>query len=490
MGVVALTLLFFANIYVTRSESHVSHVEWIEKPTKEIKSCLSPDLEHEEQLACRFFAAVIDAGSTGSRLHLFEFSHDPTVEHSPFKLESETFRQSNPGLSSYAADPSKAAESIKHLIDQARPKIPKELWSHTPIVVKATAGLRLLPADESDRILYEVEAEVLRSGLLTEDESVGILSGIDEGVFGWFTLNFLTDRLQHLQGNVEKSAVALDLGGGSTQVTFAPTNPSVAFTADAPEDDFGHQLEVFGKKIRLYTHSYLGNGLIAARLGMSRLKSKEEESDLSVDCFPNGYVLKNWEYSGRNWTLCGTSRRSFQSCQNLADQYVKKTNVRPVANLIKNRDIYVFAYFFDRAEQAGLTSGADQKGQWIKVGDYKKAAEKFCKMDQNEWGKEHWRPFQCMDLSYIYSLLTTGYGLTDETKIHVSKKIKSMEVSWALGAGFHLLNTYHENSKQPHASYATLKTDNSTQNETYVQRVYTYLSEKATELLVVLRLIS
>ncbi|CAD5223556.1 unnamed protein product [Bursaphelenchus okinawaensis] len=461
-------------------------VDWIETPTKEIKSCLSPDLEHEEHETCRFYSAVIDAGSTGSRLHLFEFSHDPAQEHSPFKLESETFRQTNPGLSSYAADPSKAAASIKYLIDEARKKVPKGLWNHTPIVMKATAGLRLLPSDESDRILFEVEAVVQKSGLLTEAESVGILSGIDEGVFGWFTLNFLTDKMQFIRGDAQKTAVALDLGGGSTQVTFMPTNPEEAFTAGAVEDEFGHQLKIFGQKLRLYTHSYLGNGLIAARLGMARLNN-DKETDLDVDCFPKGYVMKNWDYAGKNWTLRGTSSKSFKTCKLLADKYVKNTNIRPVERLINKYDIYVFAYFFDRAEQAGLTTGKDQKGRWIKVGDFKNAAEKFCALEEHEWGTEHWRPFQCMDLSYIYSLLSTGYGLQDDVKIHVSKKLKSMEVSWALGAGFHLLNSYHENAKQSYQPYTELY---KTKNATYVTRIYSYLSEKTTDLLVALRIIS
>lgn len=46
------------------------------------------------------------------------------------------------------------------------------------------------------------------------------MEGTDEGIFSWFTVNFLLERFNsHNSGN---TVAALDLGGGSTQVTFSP----------------------------------------------------------------------------------------------------------------------------------------------------------------------------------------------------------------------------------------------------------------------------
>ena len=39
------------------------------------------------------------------------------------------------------------------LLDEAKSFIPKEYWKTTPITLKATAGLRLLPKEEGDAIL-------------------------------------------------------------------------------------------------------------------------------------------------------------------------------------------------------------------------------------------------------------------------------------------------------------------------------------------------
>lgn len=61
--------------------------------SQDLKSCLSSDLAEHELASCRFFAITIDAGSTGTRLHLFELSHDVTKESSLFKVEREIFRE-------------------------------------------------------------------------------------------------------------------------------------------------------------------------------------------------------------------------------------------------------------------------------------------------------------------------------------------------------------------------------------------------------------
>ncbi|KAI6198911.1 Nucleoside-diphosphatase uda-1 [Aphelenchoides besseyi] len=423
----AFTALFWLLVFVSLNRSGESatnetrlkiprpamNTRWIQKPVKEIKSCLSPDLE-DERKTCRFYAAVIDAGSTGTRLHLFEFSHDTDHDHSPFKVEKEI----KPGLSSFAYEPENAAVSIRGLISAARKVVPAHLWSHTPIVMKATAGLRLLPGDQADGILKEVEAEIQKSGLLMDDESVGILSGTDEGAYGWFTLNFLTDKLRFLKRNVKKTSVALDLGGGSTQITFVPENPSRVFTHRTPEKDFGHTLKVFGNEIRLFTHSYLGNGLVASRLGIGRLLTTEQSDQqhkMITHCFPANYTLKDWDYAGN----AATPEAGYSNCLKSTKQYVKQMNVQPVAE-IDEREIHAFAYFYDRAEQAGLLKGSEGKGKWIRVGDFAEVARHVCSLTATEVGTEDWRPWQCLDLCYIYSLLHDGYGLNDDKSIHMT----------------------------------------------------------------------
>lgn len=69
------------------------------------------------------------------------------------------------------------------------------MWSTTPLVLKATAGLRLLLPVEAENLLNEVRDVFLRSSFLVKDDSVEILDGIDEGIYSWFTINFLLGKI-------------------------------------------------------------------------------------------------------------------------------------------------------------------------------------------------------------------------------------------------------------------------------------------------------
>lgn len=202
------------------------------------------------------YAVVIDAGSTGSRVHVFKFLQGADGQ---LALQFDKFDQLKPGLSSYADDPPKAAESLAPLLALAEATVPAELHATTSVMVGATAGLRLLPDGKADVILQEVRAwlrkkpfkvragggEVASAAVHTvgteppaerlllngdrnnppllgvqrrgpqraahrslpqlADGDVKILSGVDEGAFAWLTLNYLLGRL-----------------GGSEQDTGAP----------------------------------------------------------------------------------------------------------------------------------------------------------------------------------------------------------------------------------------------------------------------------
>jgi guanosine-diphosphatase len=215
------------------------------------------------------YALTIDAGSTGSRIHVYKFHNcgpSPTLEY-------ETFKAIQPGLSSFARDPTAAAASLDPLMEEALRVVPESLHKCSPVEVKATAGLRLLPGREGQAILDEVRQrlEVDYPFSLSKDESaVEIMDGKDEGVYAWITANYLLGKIGSgtKESSTDSTMAVMDLGGASTQIVF---EPQFASTEELAEGDHKYALSFGGRDFVLYQHSYLGYGLMRARRSVHNL---------------------------------------------------------------------------------------------------------------------------------------------------------------------------------------------------------------------------
>ncbi|KAG8789821.1 Guanosine-diphosphatase [Serendipita sp. 405] len=226
------------------------------------------------------WALMIDAGSTGSRIHVYKFNN---CGSSP-SFEYEVFKQTRPGLSSYAKDSQKAAESLDPLMEEAKRVVPSNLWKCTPVAVKATAGLRLLGAQESDAILEAVKRRLQTNYefSLIKKDGVVIMDGKDEGVYAWITANYLLNTLPSGPAKNNGNAAdgnapyaVLDLGGASTQIVFKPSFDKDGDGVDdgkgLEEGEHKYDLHFAGSTHVLYQHSYLGYGLMRARAGVHRI---------------------------------------------------------------------------------------------------------------------------------------------------------------------------------------------------------------------------
>ncbi|KAI8614254.1 hypothetical protein BC830DRAFT_1041891, partial [Chytriomyces sp. MP71] len=49
-------------------------------------------------------------------------------------------------------------------------------------------------------------------------------------------------------------------------------------------------------------------------------------------------------------------------------------------------------------------------------------------------------PGLCLDLGFIYHMLSTGYELNSKRILKTAKKIGGVETGWCLGASIHLLD--------------------------------------------------
>lgn len=87
-----------------------------------VKSSSSSQASHGAAAAGSFlYNIVLDAGSTGSRIHIFKFKQ----AGAQLLLQSDGFHQLKPGLSSFADTPQAAADSLKPLLEEALKAVPK-----------------------------------------------------------------------------------------------------------------------------------------------------------------------------------------------------------------------------------------------------------------------------------------------------------------------------------------------------------------------------
>ncbi|KAL1506331.1 hypothetical protein ABEB36_005716 [Hypothenemus hampei] len=386
-------------------------------------------------------AVILDAGSTGSRVLAYTF-HKSYFGNN-LVLDKELFEYNKPGLSSFAAEPAKAVQKIAELLELAKKEIPKEYWNKTPLVLKATAGLRILPEEQADNLLNGIRELFKKSPFLTDENSVEIMDGTDEGIFSWFTVNFLLNRLN---SNPANTVAALDLGGGSTQVTFAALTP-----ASLQDKENIHKAIAPTGSIPVFTYSYLGLGLKAAQKAVISYNNGDK---LNVTCECVNTIIKDkkFHYHGDDYYVSGpqddypVSKRigddltvgedipvvNLAKCSKIIENYIHEiSSKRRPPEELPSKTIFAFSYYYDKASQAGLIDF--YKGGQVKVEDFKKQAERTCHEANVE------QPFICMDMTFIWLLLEKGFGLSLDTKIYLYKKIGGHEISWALGAAYDVL---------------------------------------------------
>ena len=369
------------------------------------------------------YAVILDAGSTGSRVLGFTFQR---TSDGSLRLDDELWMQVEPGLSSYAENPQDSRVGLLKLLAAAKERIPAGRWATTPITLKATAGLRLLPKDKSDAILSEVRNVLERSGFKSEPNLIEIMNPMEEGLFGWFTVNFLLGLFENVR-ELSGSFASLDLGGGSTQITFAPSRPISGIEG---RKHFRHNVTVLNQHFEVYSHSYLGLGMMAARKTLISLESSGSTGGkVQLSCVTSRNS-KNWSFHGTTYEVSSKADASYENCYKSVSQIIKAEDVH-VPEELRERGVAAFSYFFDLANEHGYVP--DNKFEAvIKVGDYKAMAKKSCTPDG--------RGFNCFDLTFVYTLLTNGYGLTDDKVINVYKKIDGHEASWALGLAYKILS--------------------------------------------------
>ncbi|EWC48555.1 putative guanosine-diphosphatase [Drechslerella stenobrocha 248] len=424
-------------------------------------SSVVPGAGKKNDPSCTRYVLMIDAGSSGSRIHVYRFN---TCTSTP-ELEHEDFEMIKGGLSSYGDSPEQAAQSLDVLMDVAVKNVPDNYKSCTPVAVKATAGLRLLGEGKSDAILAAVRKrlETRYPFPVVEGSGVSVMDGSDEGVYAWITTNYLLGKI----GGPDKSptAAVFDLGGASTQIVFEPTFPIRG--GGMPEvlapGDHHYDLKFGGRSFDLYQHSHLGYGLNEARKAVHKAVLAAKFGNGPIDnanpilnpCIAPG-MWREVEVEGVKVNMTGPPNSAAPLCRSFAESILHKDQdciLAPcsfngihqpsLAKTFAREDVYIFSYFYDRTEPLGMPSS-------FTLEELKDVAAKVCE------GEAGWsmfssvkgaleelrdRPEHCLDLNFQLALLHTGYEMPLHREVKIAKKIKGNELGWCLGASLPLLES-------------------------------------------------
>eukprot|EP01065_Artemidia_motanka_P024926 TRINITY_DN29855_c0_g1_i1.p1 TRINITY_DN29855_c0_g1~~TRINITY_DN29855_c0_g1_i1.p1 ORF type:complete len:461 (+),score=172.92 TRINITY_DN29855_c0_g1_i1:75-1385(+) len=249
----------------------------------------SPDAGHapdvcDEPPDDRQFAVVVDAGSSGTRAHVYAWARGASADGIP--LPRGVAVSKYPSLT---APGSNTSEIVGALLDGAAEAIaaamgvlPEEAAeaSQAPVWLLGTAGLRRIDKAARLALLRAAEELIVGRGFKCWGRCAQALSGEEEGVFMWLARN-----AERLSGGA--TAGVLEMGGESAQITFASGDGDVLAGL--------WPLHTPAGQLRLYTHSYNHFGLDGAEKLLQRQLLTEAlrvgaPSELGVDypCAPAG----------------------------------------------------------------------------------------------------------------------------------------------------------------------------------------------------------
>ncbi|CAL5396271.1 unnamed protein product [Camellia sinensis] len=416
------------------------------------------------------FGIVIDGGSTGTRIHVFEYGIKGGIPIFDFGENGLASMRVNPGLSAYSDDPDGAGGSLEELVEFGKKRVPKEYWSETEIRLMATAGLRMLDLGVQDRILKSCRQILRLSGFNFHDDWASVISGSDEGMYAWVVANY---ALGTLGGDPLKTTGIIELGGASAQVTFVSSEPVPT--------EFSRIVQFGNITYNLYSHSLLHFGQNAAfDLLRESLVTRAPESaaELIDPCTPSGYShdMKSWTLSPGsmaekskdssalqpkgNFSECrsaaltllqkGKEQCSYEHCH-IGSTFIPKLK----GKLLGTENFFYTSKFFGLAPRASI-SNLMTAGQQFCEEDWQKLKMKYHSHEEDDLKR------YCFSSAYIVALLHDSLGIAlDDERIGFANQAGDIPLDWALGA-FILQSTVNSDAEHPNWIAAVVGNDSST----------------------------
>jgi len=278
-----------------------------------------------------------------------------------------------------------------------------------------------------------------------------IISGEEEGVFGWLSVNLLLNSLTPMTDTSQMYG-ALDMGGESTQISYAAL-PSSDILEDCTV------MRMFGINHRVYSHSFLTYGMNNMRsrvqqLGYDKQKPQSQTKKMfNNPCLLVGYndtvmvmndsdVMVNVVEKGEGSTeLCGEYiRELFYNETFCVTDSCSILGIYQPFEYMNNITFYAFSNFAYTINDLQLAANSS-------LADLNAVAEEICSMTWkhflsskwgkllNETGQLSFASDYCYELTYIFTLLHYAYQIPlENSKVIFTNVLMNAQLGWTQGS--------------------------------------------------------
>jgi apyrase len=335
-------------------------------------------------------------------------------------------------------------EAMNFLLNACKNKINevsknKYSLSEANFYLKATAGMRSISVEEQNKKLNIIRNAIKGSEFKFEkDDWAKVITGGEEGMFGWITGNYLNKILfdNEKASKIEKRPYgSIDLGGYSLEITFYTSEEIKKHKVD---------LSMSNLVYSLYSYSFqdYGQDKFNENLLKNIIKSqKQEGKTIKHPCYLNGYKTY-YVYDNVNYTIIGNNdiekcRKTVEDLMVINTEKDMSMNYTYQPSVPQDTMFYGISGLYWIAKFFNLT---DDKFHAPK--EFLTGSEQFCKKSweeaKSEYGAKYKKEYiknYCITGYYVYAFLSKGFKLDENKKlIMFPDKINNVEVSWTLGA--------------------------------------------------------
>ncbi|ESO08681.1 hypothetical protein HELRODRAFT_184057 [Helobdella robusta] len=436
------------------------------------------------------YGAVVDAGSSGSRLYVYRWRTDYLSKKEPLPtFQVIQNKKIEGGVSLVESDVEKLSGYLRPFIDLGKRTIPQKQHNVTNLYFMSTAGMRFLLEEKANRhikMISNILANKSFSPFVHKERNVRILSdfiflipncighseaiifkGEEEGAFAWLSVNYNKKIFFEKDVKVLKTHGIIEMGGASAQIAFIPDG-------DILEGMF--PINVAGITYRLYVHSFLHYGQeYAERWVNEHIKESKETCDqnktneCSNPCYIRDFnVTIKIDVNDVHFVGSGDAG----SCEKLLDLFVYtyqdrdwRCSPKPCSigsvyqpSLPASMDFYgvgAFRYTYERFDLLSV-------GNHFDLDKADKIVRQFCAMDVEEVKLKYPSPDHkyltspCLLGMYFTKLFNKAFKFPMDTKLIKIEK----EIDWTLGALLYEHELYTYKMLDPAKSTSAIPTQN------------------------------